>query len=71
MESNLLTPYAASKIVNAKLGINLPPQMFYNYARQHYIGAVKNAEGKMRIPSDKLQEWLTKYAEKKGLKIVS
>jgi hypothetical protein len=67
---NTMTPYAATKIVNAALaaaGVDktLPPQMLYNYAKKGYIPT--SADGK--ISEADLEAWLTKYLAKQGVQV--
>jgi hypothetical protein len=67
-----VTPYAAAKIVNAALaaaGVDkqLPPQMFYNYAKKGYIPT--DAAGKIS-PAD-LEAWLAKYLAKQGVVVAT
>lgn len=62
---SIMTPYAAAKIVNEALDANninktIPPQMMYTYANKGYI-ATKIVEGKKRITTEGLQEWLKGY----------
>jgi hypothetical protein len=62
-----MTPYAATKIVNAALeaaGVEkvLPPQMLYNYAKKGYISTTEG-----RISSEDLERWIAKYLEKQGV----
>lgn len=63
-----MTPYAATKLVNAALeeaGLEkaIPPQMMYTYANKGYIKSVK-VDGKVRVTQASLDEWLTKYINK-------
>lgn len=63
-----MTPYAAAKIVNARLaeeGIEkeIPPQMMYNYTKKNMI-ANEIVEGKKRITQAGLNEWLLGYVNK-------
>lgn len=67
-----MTPYAASKIVNATLleaGVEkvLPPQMFYNYTTARVNkGKVSLIEldGNNKITEEGLATWLEKYVAK-------
>lgn len=68
-EDTFITPYAAAKHVSNKLGINMRPQMMYNYARAHLLVSKQNEEGKYRISLNSLEQWLVKYAAKKQLVI--
>lgn len=66
--SNTMTPYAASKMVNAQLkelGIDkeLPPQMFYTYTRKNYIKSI-TVNNKIRITQDDLTTWFVGYVNK-------
>jgi hypothetical protein len=63
-----MTPYAAAKIVNAKLAElkidkELPPQMLYNYTSKDYIDNIV-VEGKKRITNEGLNKWLVGYVKK-------
>lgn len=63
-----MTPYAAAKIVNARLveeGISkeIPPQMIYNYVSKKYI-ASELVDGKKRVTEEGLNEWLLGYVNK-------
>lgn len=69
MTTQLVSPYAASKIVNKWLeedGVQkkLPPQMFYQYtsAKKAYIKVTLNEEGKRCVDEADLRDWYeTKY----------
>jgi hypothetical protein len=68
-----MTPYAASKIVNATLkteGLDkkVPPQMIYSYVSKGYIKSV-DVDGKKRVTEETLQEWLVKYVAKLSNKV--
>lgn len=81
--SNFLTPYGASKIINAQLkelianGVEvekypLPGPMFYNYTSRR----VANGEKPFIAYSEEhgvdeadLQRWFKSYCEKKGYKV--
>lgn len=63
-----MTPYKASKIVNATLtkeGIKkeIPPQMIYNYVGKGYIKS-ELVDGKKRVTEEGLNEWLLGYVNK-------
>jgi len=70
--SELVTPYAAAKIVNeilTEVGIkNIPPQMVYNYVGKGYIASTEIA-GKKKVSIEDLQVWIEKYLAKKGIVI--
>lgn len=38
-KENQMTPYEFAKVVNAMLKTNLPPQMFYTYAKKGFIAS--------------------------------
>lgn len=65
----LKTPYAAAKIANAvfaEAGIKeIPPQMVYNYVSKGMIPSTL-VDGKKRVSEEDLQNWIKKYAAKKG-----
>ena len=74
--STTLTPYAAAKLTNAVLkdaGLpNIPPQMMYNYttARLNKGKApLIKCDAAGGIMFADLEAWLTKYMEKKGVKV--
>lgn len=56
-----MTPYAFCKFVNKELGLSLPPQMFYTYAKKEYIASYKNEDGKIYLTPEGMQKW---YAER-------
>lgn len=63
-----MTPYAAAKIVNARLaeeGIEkeIPPQMMYTYAKKNYV-ATEIVDGKIRVTKEGLDVWLLGYVNK-------
>ena len=67
-KETLMTPYAATKIVNAILTENglkaIPPQMMYNYTKKGYIPSENG-----RITEESLMTWLAKYLTKKGVEL--
>lgn len=71
MTTSLLSPYAATQVVNkllAEKGISktLPPQMLYTYVREDkkYIKASKDESGKIKIAREDLMVWFDSYVEK-------
>lgn len=72
-----LTPYAASKMVSAKLAEagfdkTVSPQMVYNYTTARFNKGKApliqtSADGK-RVNEDSLLEWLGRYIEKQNAK---
>lgn len=71
-QATLLTPYAASKIVNevlTEVGVTktLPPQMFYNYTKARLRAGKApfiECDEDGRITEDALARWFVKYAKK-------
>ena len=61
LKENEFSPYRAAKIVNESFGIDLKPQMFYNYVKKGYITATFGDEG-WRISKNELIRFATKYA---------
>ena len=67
-----VTPYGAAKIVNNeldKLGLKrIPPQMMYNYTTARVNAKKKpfiNVDDKGMVVVDSLNEWMSKYIEKR------
>jgi hypothetical protein len=60
-EETVFTPYRASKVVNRAFGINLPPQMFYNYVKKGYITSTIS-EDRILIKKNDLVQFASKYA---------
>ena len=56
------TPYGMSKLVNEKLGTDLPPQMFYNYVRKGFITATFSEKDGWRIEPTEVRRWIERYA---------
>lgn len=61
-----MSPYACAKVVNsvfAKMNINkeLPPQMFYTYAKKGMLNGEKNSK---KITKTQLSIWMAKYFER-------
>lgn len=60
-EQTEFTPYGATKVINRAFGINLPPQMLYNYVKKGYITAA-NIEDRWVIKKSELVRFASKYA---------
>lgn len=59
-----ITPYAFCKFVNEALGTNLPPQMFYTYAKKGYIASEKNEAGKIVLTPEGMKKWFEERQNK-------
>lgn len=57
-----VTPYELSKIVNDRLGTELPPQMFYNYVKKGFITATFSDDQGWRIEPSEVRRWIERYA---------
>jgi hypothetical protein len=72
MTIELVSPYAAAKIVNGWLATDgvqkkLPPQMLYMYVSKGYIKSVEMPEGskcKRMVSEDQLATWYAGYMKK-------
>jgi GH25 family lysozyme M1 (1,4-beta-N-acetylmuramidase) len=78
----MYTPYEMCKIVNEKLSLNLPPQMFYQYTKKGLeqemagkvvINMIRSIEinGQRKINENEIERWITQYAKKKGIEYSS
>jgi cytochrome c556 len=67
-----ITPFAAAKVTNAVLAskgfddVTIPPQMMYNYAKNHRILSNYDSRngGKVYFDGDDFKAWLDRYVAK-------